>query len=119
MYVALMMIYLLSAVCVFILIQRELARQTNEIIKFHMAQLAADGMPELRSALLIGGVLMKEQHEIIKRQFFLPLLPWNSIPKHIFLSQLSQYCLNVRFLCVFLLQFSFYFFFNYSWKYIL
>ncbi|KAK7109440.1 probable ATP-dependent RNA helicase DDX41 [Littorina saxatilis] len=46
---------------------RELARQTQEIIKYYMDQLAAEGFPSLRSALLIGGVQMKEQMEIVKR----------------------------------------------------
>lgn len=46
---------------------RELARQTYEIIQFHMENLSADGFPQLRPALLIGGVPMKEQMEIIKR----------------------------------------------------
>ncbi|KAK7494711.1 hypothetical protein BaRGS_00014109 [Batillaria attramentaria] len=46
---------------------RELARQTHEIIKYYCECLQADGFPALRPALLIGGVQMKEQMEVIKR----------------------------------------------------
>ncbi|XP_076460309.1 putative ATP-dependent RNA helicase DDX41 [Babylonia areolata] len=46
---------------------RELARQTHEILRFYMDQLAADGFPSLRPALLIGGVPMKEQMDMVRR----------------------------------------------------
>ena len=48
-------------------VQRELARQTHEIIKYYIEQLVAEGFPSLRPVLLIGGVQMKEQMEVIKR----------------------------------------------------
>ncbi|XP_064630234.1 probable ATP-dependent RNA helicase DDX41 [Lineus longissimus] len=46
---------------------RELAKQTFEIVTFLAAALVADGFPEIRTALCIGGVPVKEQMDVIKR----------------------------------------------------
>ncbi|PVD30526.1 hypothetical protein C0Q70_09793 [Pomacea canaliculata] len=46
---------------------RELARQTHSIIQYFVDHLKADGFPALRPCLLIGGVTMKEQLDLIKR----------------------------------------------------
>jgi superfamily II DNA/RNA helicase len=48
-------------------VQRELARQTNDIMNFFCRQLEADGYPALRCALCIGGMAVKDQLDIIKR----------------------------------------------------
>ena len=49
------------------LLQRELARQTNDIIQYYCKCLADDGFPLLRSVLCIGGVSVKDQMESIKQ----------------------------------------------------
>ena len=59
--------HLTGACCLCVCVQRELARQTHEIIKYYIEQLVAEGFPSLRPVLLIGGVQMKEQMEVIKR----------------------------------------------------
>ncbi|XP_076437039.1 putative ATP-dependent RNA helicase DDX41 isoform X2 [Babylonia areolata] len=45
---------------------RELARQTHGILQYYMEHLAEAGYPRLRPGLLIGGVEMREQMEVIK-----------------------------------------------------
>ncbi|KAL8624109.1 DEAD (Asp-Glu-Ala-Asp) box polypeptide 41 [Nucella lapillus] len=45
---------------------RELARQTYGILQYYMQHLAEGGYPSLRPVLLIGGVEMREQMEVIK-----------------------------------------------------
>ncbi|KAI3436811.1 hypothetical protein D9Q98_006221 [Chlorella vulgaris] len=45
---------------------RELARQTFDIIEEYGGALRADGYPELRSLLAIGGVDMKQQADVIR-----------------------------------------------------
>jgi ATP-dependent RNA helicase DDX41 len=47
--------------------QRELARQTNDILNFFCRQLEEDGFPSLRCALCIGGMAVKDQLDIVKR----------------------------------------------------
>lgn len=51
----------------FLQFQRELAKQTFEIIKYYCGYLEKDGYPELRTALCIGGISVKDQLEVIKR----------------------------------------------------
>ncbi|XP_070540287.1 probable ATP-dependent RNA helicase DDX41 [Ptychodera flava] len=46
---------------------RELARQTHEVIVHFSRCLEAEGQPELRTMLCIGGVSVKEQVESMKR----------------------------------------------------
>ncbi|XP_050398805.1 probable ATP-dependent RNA helicase DDX41 isoform X2 [Patella vulgata] len=46
---------------------RELAKQTYEIINYHIKNLENDGYPTLRTALCIGGLAIKEQLDVIKR----------------------------------------------------
>ncbi|KAK6185869.1 hypothetical protein SNE40_008012 [Patella caerulea] len=46
---------------------RELAKQTYEIINYHIKNLENDGYPSLRTALCIGGLAIKEQLDVIKR----------------------------------------------------
>jgi len=53
--------------CYVVVLQRELARQTNEIMNFFAKQLEADGFPLLRCGLCIGGMAVKDQLEIVKR----------------------------------------------------
>ena len=50
-----------------VLLQRELARQTTEVIRFICQTLEQEGFPSLRSALCIGGVSVKEQIDVINR----------------------------------------------------
>ena len=45
---------------------RELARQTIEVLQGFTAALKADGHPELRCLLCIGGIDMKEQSDAVK-----------------------------------------------------
>ena len=54
-------------VCVSVCLQRELARQTNEILTQFCKLLEADGFPSLRCGLCIGGMAVKEQLDIVKR----------------------------------------------------
>ena len=49
------------------LLQRELARQTHEILQFFCKCLADDGFPEMKCGLCIGGVAVKEQLDFVKR----------------------------------------------------
>jgi ATP-dependent RNA helicase DDX41 len=46
---------------------RELAKQTYEIVTYISTALVEDGFPEIRAALCIGGVAVKEQMDVIKR----------------------------------------------------
>jgi ATP-dependent RNA helicase DDX41 len=46
---------------------RELARQTWDVIQHFTKQLTADGFPELRTLLCIGGIDMRDQYEIMNR----------------------------------------------------
>uniref|UniRef100_A0A4W3JLY5 Probable ATP-dependent RNA helicase DDX41 n=1 Tax=Callorhinchus milii TaxID=7868 RepID=A0A4W3JLY5_CALMI len=46
---------------------RELARQTHGIIDYYCRLLEEDGSPQLRCALCIGGMSVKEQMEVVKR----------------------------------------------------
>ncbi|XP_067860543.1 probable ATP-dependent RNA helicase DDX41 [Heptranchias perlo] len=46
---------------------RELARQTHGIIDYYCRLLEEDGFPQLRCALCIGGMSIKEQMEVVKR----------------------------------------------------
>ena len=46
---------------------RELARQTHAIIQTHVAALAADGWPELRCLLCVGGEDMRSAGDMIRR----------------------------------------------------
>ncbi|CAF99136.1 unnamed protein product, partial [Tetraodon nigroviridis] len=45
---------------------RELARQTHGIIEYYCKLLEEEGAPQLRTALCIGGMSVKEQMEVIK-----------------------------------------------------
>jgi len=54
-------------VCTCFVVQRELARQTNEILLQFSKQLEADGFPSLRCGLCIGGMAVKDQLDIVKR----------------------------------------------------
>uniref|UniRef100_A0A3P8W1M5 Probable ATP-dependent RNA helicase DDX41 n=1 Tax=Cynoglossus semilaevis TaxID=244447 RepID=A0A3P8W1M5_CYNSE len=45
---------------------RELARQTHGIIEFYCKLLEEEGTPQLRTALCIGGMSVKEQMEVVK-----------------------------------------------------
>lgn len=47
--------------------QRELARQTHGIIEYYCKLLEEEGAPQLRSALCIGGMSVKEQMEVVKQ----------------------------------------------------
>ena len=47
-------------------LQRELARQTFEIIMYYIDALPSDCFPVLRPALLIGGVPMKDQLDALR-----------------------------------------------------
>ena len=49
------------------LFQRELARQTIDIIEGFSRVLSAEGFPMLRTALCIGGTNVKEQLDIIRK----------------------------------------------------
>lgn len=51
----------------FLLFQRELARQTHGIIEYYCKLLEEEGAPQLRSALCIGGMSVKEQMEVVKQ----------------------------------------------------
>uniref|UniRef100_A0A668AKZ3 RNA helicase n=1 Tax=Myripristis murdjan TaxID=586833 RepID=A0A668AKZ3_9TELE len=46
---------------------RELARQTHGIIEYYCKLLEEEGAPQLRSALCIGGMSVKEQMEVVKQ----------------------------------------------------
>ena len=48
-------------------LQRELARQTNEIVKYFCRQLEDEGFPSLKCGLCIGGMAVKEQLDVVKR----------------------------------------------------
>lgn len=48
-------------------LQRELARQTHGIIEYYCKLLEEEGAPQLRTALCIGGMSVKEQMEVIKQ----------------------------------------------------
>ncbi|KPP64433.1 putative ATP-dependent RNA helicase DDX41, partial [Scleropages formosus] len=45
---------------------RELARQTHSIIEYYCKLLEEEGAPQLRCALCIGGMSVKEQMEVVK-----------------------------------------------------
>uniref|UniRef100_A0A671VH39 RNA helicase n=1 Tax=Sparus aurata TaxID=8175 RepID=A0A671VH39_SPAAU len=45
---------------------RELARQTHGIIEYYCKLLEEEGAPQLRTALCIGGMSVKEQMEVVK-----------------------------------------------------
>ncbi|XP_015232265.1 PREDICTED: probable ATP-dependent RNA helicase DDX41 [Cyprinodon variegatus] len=45
---------------------RELARQTHGIIEYYCKMLEEEGAPQLRTALCIGGMSVKEQMEVVK-----------------------------------------------------
>lgn len=47
--------------------QRELARQTHGIIEYYCKLLEEEGAPQMRTALCIGGMSVKEQMEVIKQ----------------------------------------------------
>ena len=46
---------------------RELARQTYDVINGYCASLRADGWPELRTMLCIGGVDVRQQTEVLRQ----------------------------------------------------
>lgn len=46
---------------------RELARQTHGIIEYYCKLLEDEGAPQMRCALCIGGMSVKEQMEVVKR----------------------------------------------------
>ena len=48
-------------------LQRELARQTHSIIEIYCKLLEDEGAPNMRSALCIGGMSVKEQMEVVKQ----------------------------------------------------
>ena len=50
-----------------LILQRELACQTNEILQYFSKCLVEEGFPELRCVLCIGGMAVKEQVDAIKR----------------------------------------------------
>ena len=52
---------------IYIYIQRELARQTSQVLQGFTDALERDGFPPLRVALCIGGVAVKEQMDVIKQ----------------------------------------------------
>ena len=54
--------------------QRELAKQTFEIITYYSKQLENDGCPGLRIVLCMGGMSVKEQLEVIKKWVFVHIL---------------------------------------------
>uniref|UniRef100_A0A8C7XEF5 Probable ATP-dependent RNA helicase DDX41 n=1 Tax=Oryzias sinensis TaxID=183150 RepID=A0A8C7XEF5_9TELE len=45
---------------------RELARQTHSIIEYYCKLLEEEGAPQLRTALCIGGMSVKDQMEVVK-----------------------------------------------------
>lgn len=47
--------------------QRELARQTNDIIVSISQYMENEGFPAIRSGLCIGGVAVKEQMDVIHK----------------------------------------------------
>lgn len=47
--------------------QRELARQTHSIIEYYCKLLEDEGAPQLRCALCIGGMSVKDQMEVVKQ----------------------------------------------------
>lgn len=49
------------------LLQRELARQTHSIIEYYCKLLEEEGAPQLRCALCIGGMSVKDQMEVVKQ----------------------------------------------------
>lgn len=53
--------------CAFLLLQRELARQTHGIIEYYCKLLEDESAPQLRTALCIGGMSVKEQMEVVKQ----------------------------------------------------
>ena len=53
-------------------LQRELARQTTDIMKHYSQAMEHDGFPALRTAMCIGGTSVKEQMDVI-RQYVLCL----------------------------------------------
>ena len=57
----------ICALVSFFIHQRELARQTTDIIKNYCATLENDGFPSLRTVLCIGGTALKDQLDVIKR----------------------------------------------------
>ncbi|XP_067142956.1 probable ATP-dependent RNA helicase DDX41 [Centruroides vittatus] len=46
---------------------RELAKQTDEIIRYYTQCLANDGMPTLRCCLCIGGTSVRDQLDVVRR----------------------------------------------------
>lgn len=52
---------------VLVTLQRELARQTHSIIEYYCKLLEEEGAPQLRSALCIGGMSVKEQMEVVNQ----------------------------------------------------
>ena len=57
-----------TCACIFVMFfQRELARQTVDIINGFSKTLEADGYPRLRAALCIGGTNVKDQLDIIRQ----------------------------------------------------
>lgn len=53
--------------CAFLFLQRELARQTHGVIEYYCKLLEDESAPQLRTALCIGGMSVKEQMEVVKR----------------------------------------------------
>lgn len=51
----------------FVFLQRELARQTHSIIEYYCKLLEDESAPQLRTALCIGGMSVKEQMEVVKQ----------------------------------------------------
>ena len=47
--------------------QRELARQTHGIIEYYCKLLEDEGTPQLRCALCIGGMSVKDQMEVVNQ----------------------------------------------------
>ena len=55
---------------------RELARQTYDVINGYCAALRADGWPELRTMLCIGGVDVRQQTEVLRQVREQLLMAW-------------------------------------------
>lgn len=47
--------------------QRELARQTHGIIEYYCKLLEEEGTPQLRTALCIGGMSVKDQMDVVNQ----------------------------------------------------
>ena len=48
-------------------LQRELATQTFEVIKYYTSALSGQGYPYVRTVLMIGGLSVKDQADSVRR----------------------------------------------------